>query len=248
MLVRHGESTWVAENRFQGQADPPLSSLGQDQAALVGVRLAHPEASPALPLPVSAPIGMWHSPLKRAASTAAAIGLARADGLIAHSEDRLMEVAQGEWEGRTHAEVTARWATELAAWRANPVQHWAPGGESLAEAAKRVAVALENIVAAISSEAPSAERSDDPVLGYGSPSTTWPWAILVGHDGALRLALLNLLNVPLDRYWSLPFALCAITVVEMSGGRARLRAHNLAEHLAGLARPALAATDRGGAL
>ena len=64
----------------------------------------------------------------------------------------------------------------------------------------------------------------------------------------MRLALLELLGIPLERYWGFPFALCAVTVVELANGRARLRAHNLAEHLASLARPALAATDRGGAL
>jgi glucosyl-3-phosphoglycerate phosphatase len=33
LLIRHGESTWNAEHRLQGQADPPLSPLGRDQAA-----------------------------------------------------------------------------------------------------------------------------------------------------------------------------------------------------------------------
>src|SRR5688572_11611088 len=32
ILVRHGESTWNAEHRLQGQLDPPLSDLGRDQA------------------------------------------------------------------------------------------------------------------------------------------------------------------------------------------------------------------------
>lgn len=39
-LVRHGESTWNAEKRIQGQSDPPLSELGQQQAQLVAERLA----------------------------------------------------------------------------------------------------------------------------------------------------------------------------------------------------------------
>ena len=63
-LVRHGESTWVAEGRFQGQQDPPLSALGERQAALVGGAAARPGGRPALPLPASAPIGIWHSTLQ----------------------------------------------------------------------------------------------------------------------------------------------------------------------------------------
>lgn len=61
-----------------------------------------------------------------------------------------------------------------------------------------------------------------------------PWSITVAHDGILRLVLLRLLDLPLERYWSFPFALCAVSVVEVRAGRARLRAHNLEEHLAGI--------------
>ena len=38
VLVRHGESAWNAEHRLQGQADPPLSPLGREQAAALGER------------------------------------------------------------------------------------------------------------------------------------------------------------------------------------------------------------------
>lgn len=247
-FVRHGESTWVAENRFQGQADPPLSTLGEQQAALIGIRLADPEASPALPLPATAPIGLWHSTLERAAATARAIESARGDHPPMRPDARLMELAQGEWQGLRHAEVSARYGAELAAWRSDPVHHHAPGGESLDEGARRVSAALQEIQAALLAADPPGTTATDPVLGYGSASTVWPWAIVVAHDGILRLALLALLGIPLDAYWSFPFALCALTVVELRDGRARLRAHNLAEHLVTLAKPAIAATDRGGAL
>ena len=32
VLVRHGESTWNAEHRLQGQQDPPLSERGREEA------------------------------------------------------------------------------------------------------------------------------------------------------------------------------------------------------------------------
>ena len=247
-LVRHGESVWVAEDRFQGQSDPPLSPLGERQAALVGARLADPGASPALPLPDSAPIGIWHSPLKRAASTAAAIAAARAGDTPLHPDPRLMELAQGQWEGLTNAEVTSRYGTELEAWRHDPLHHWAPGGESILDGSRRLRGAIDGVVDALRSAAAPTPHRPDPVLGYGGGPSGRPWAIVAAHDGILRLALLHLIGVPLELYWSFPFALCSVTVVEISGGRARLRAHNLAEHLAALAQPALAATDRGGAL
>lgn len=251
VLIRHGESTWVAENRFQGQSDPPLSSLGEQQAALVATRLADPAASPPLPLPAGPPIGIWRSPLRRASSTAQAIGdaMAGAHGSVPlHADDRLKELAQGDWEGLTHAEITARWGAELDAWREDPMRNHAPGGESLAEGSLRVAGAVADVVDALRAAALPTGEATDQVLGYGTASSTWPWAVVAAHDGTLRLTLLTLLGLPLERYWAFPFALCAVTVVEITGGRARLRAHNLAEHLAALARPALAATDRGGAL
>jgi len=48
------------------------------------------------------------------------------------------------------------------------------------------------------------------------------------------VTLLTLFDLPLERFWLFPFALCGITVVELAGGRPRLRAHNLTEHLAPL--------------
>ena len=248
VFVRHGESTWVAEDRFQGQADPPLSPLGEQQAALIGVRLSDTQADPALPLPTSRPLGIWHSTLARAASTARAIDSARVGDVPSHADARLMELAQGEWQGLKHAEVTSRFGRELAAWRSDPARHHAPGGESLHDGSRRVSAALRDVLEALLAADPPNPTTTDPVLGYGAANDAWPWGIVVAHDGILRLALLHLLGVPLEAYWSFPFALCAVTIVELRDGRARLRAHNLAEHLVSLAKPALAATDRGGAL
>lgn len=73
-----------------------------------------------------------------------------------------------------------------------------------------------------------------------------PWAVLVAHDGIFRLALLTLLRVSLRRFWSLPFNLCAITVVGLHNEVATLRAHNLSEHLAPLALEARAAEEARG--
>ena len=72
VLLRHGESDWVAEGRFQGQGNPELSPEGLRQAALAGSRLADPGAVPALPVPAGPPLEIRHSPLARTSQTAAA--------------------------------------------------------------------------------------------------------------------------------------------------------------------------------
>jgi len=58
--------------------------------------------------------------------------------------------------------------------------------------------------------------------------------VAVAHDGLLRLLLLDVLGLPRSAFWSFPFALCGVTIVELRSGVARLRAHNLADHLDGL--------------
>jgi broad specificity phosphatase PhoE len=72
------------------------------------------------------------------------------------------------------------------------------------------------------------------VAGYGDTLAREPWSIVVAHDGVFKVAALTLLDLPLDRFWTLPFALCGISVIELRGGRPTLRAHNLTEHLAPL--------------
>ncbi len=244
VLVRHGQTTWVAESRFQGSADPPLSAIGVAQAAAVAARLADPRGFPALPLPAGPPRRIWHSPLARAASTAAAIWSARGEDAPLLPEHGLVELAQGDWEGLTATEVTSRWPRELAEWRTDPVHHHAPGGESVTDGARRSGDALGRILDDLGSGLGSGfgdAGSRSPVLGYadqhvGGPGDVTdglqePWAVVVAHDGILRLVLMRLLDVTLDHYWALPFALCGISVVELRAGRARLRAHNLTDHL-----------------
>jgi probable phosphoglycerate mutase len=240
-FVRHGESTWVAESRFQGVQDPPLSALGQAQARRVAARLADPAAPPALPLPPGPPTGIWHSPLRRAASTAAAIVGAQQTAVPLVGLDALREIGQGAWEGLTLAEVMVRFPRELAAWRMAPATNHAPEGESLQQVAARARLALTALMEALGGpatdgdpDAPHDPLADTPVIGYGpahAPARTPPWAIVVAHDGVLRLLLMSLLDLPIERYWSFPFALCAVTVLEIRGGSARMRAHNLAGHL-----------------
>jgi len=251
VLVRHGESTYIAEGRFQGRHDPPLSPLGRRQAELVAARLAQRDAQTPLPIPAGAPLEIWHSPLSRAAATAQSIAAAQPEPVALHSSRGLIEIAQGDWEGQLSAVVRERWADELAAWRRSPATHHAPGGEPISEAARRVAATLDQILAVLATV--SSDRGDilsrSFVPGYsiaaaiGQPSD--PWAVLVAHDGIFRLTLLTLLGLPLERFWSFPFNLCAITVVAVHEGVAALRAHNLSEHLAPIADEARAAEARG---
>jgi broad specificity phosphatase PhoE len=249
VLVRHGESTWVAEGRFQGRQDVPLSELGARQAALVADRLARRDDRTPLPIPTGTPVQIWHSPLRRAAETARIIAERQPSAILLEPSDRLTEIAQGDWEGVLLPDVQARWPNELASWRQTPARAHAPGGESLVDAAERVRAALADIAAAL--PAMTLPTAYDPVPGYSSgvlaaDSPTEPWALLVAHDGIFRLTLINLLGLPLERFWSFPFILAGVTVVTLHRGAASLRAHNLSDHLAPLAEEDRAAQESRG--
>jgi phosphoserine phosphatase len=237
VFVRHGESTFIVEGRFQGQADSPLSPLGLRQAALVGPRLARPLDPPALPVPAGPPLEIVHSPLARTAATAAAIedAMQSAGGPVSRRPDPgFLEIAQGAWEGLHRDEINARHGAELAAWRRAPLEAWAPGGESLTEVQARVRPALATILARLGEGRSPGTHDRSPVPGYADPVLEHPWSIVVGHDGVFKVTLLTLFDLPLDRFWMWSTDLCGITVVELRAGRPVLRAHNLTAHLAHL--------------
>ena len=70
VLLRHGETEFIVDKRFQGQMEAPLSKAGELQARLAGRRLASPGGHPPLPIPDAAPFAIVHSPLGRARRTA----------------------------------------------------------------------------------------------------------------------------------------------------------------------------------
>lgn len=109
LVVRHGESTWNAQSRWQGQADPPLSPLGERQAEEAAQRLAD----------VASVATVWTSDLVRARRTAELIA-SRLGVERVHPEPRLRERDVGSWSGLTREEIDARWPGYLAARRAPP--------------------------------------------------------------------------------------------------------------------------------
>ena len=238
VLVRHGESTFIAEQRFQGQAETPLSPMGLRQAALVASRLAHPLDPPALPVPAGDLVELVHSPLQRTTQTAGAIAVAlRAAGRPVsrqRPDPGFLEIGQGAWDGLLATEVSERYGQQLAAWRRLPLEAWAPGGESLRVVAERVRPALAAVFAPLAEGREPGTLDRSQVAGYRDPVPRNPWSIVVAHDGVFKVVLLTLFDLPLDRFWMWSMDLCGISVVEFRGGRPVLRAHNSTAHLAGL--------------
>jgi broad specificity phosphatase PhoE len=128
ILVRHGESVWNAEERLQGQLDPPLSERGREQARALAPVL---EAVP--------PDRVLSSDLSRATATAELLGLRP------RLDPRWREIDVGEWAGRPAAEIDAQ-DPGLTNWRGG--ERTAPGGETWAAFSARVTGALDELLAA----------------------------------------------------------------------------------------------------
>ena len=127
LLVRHGQSTWNAAGRWQGQEDPPLSEVGEQQAVEAAGRVDPPDA-------------VWSSDLARAQRTAQVI--AERHGLRLRTDDRLRERHGGPWQGLTRVEIEARWPGYLAGPRRPD------GYESDVEVSARVLDALADVAEA----------------------------------------------------------------------------------------------------
>ena len=130
IFIRHGSSTWNEERRIQGQMDPPLSTRGQEQVALLAERLKDKR-----------PAGFYTSDLTRAASTAAAIG--SRIGKQPEPLPALREVALGEWEGLDRDQIQSRYPREWERWSAEPSWDIVPGAEGTAAFEERVGGALD---------------------------------------------------------------------------------------------------------
>lgn len=95
LVIRHGQSTWNEQKRWQGQADPPLSDFGREQAGEASKSIGQVDV-------------IISSPQLRAAETAAIISSAIGIGPV-QTLDGLQERSAGEWSGLTRAEIDAQW-------------------------------------------------------------------------------------------------------------------------------------------
>jgi len=135
ILVRHGETEWNAEGRYQGWTDVPLNETGKRQAVALGRRLAREDIH-----------AIYASDLRRAWETAMII--AAPHGLPVRSERRLREIDFGIWEGLTYSEIKQRHPQILTAWEADPLSVVLPGGESLGQVSTRIQATLKDIAQA----------------------------------------------------------------------------------------------------
>ena len=134
-LIRHGATPLVAEDRFAGETNVPLSDLGREQARRVGARLVR--------VPLTA---VYASPMDRTVATAGCI--AEPHGLTVQKRDGLREISHGRWEQLTRAEVEAKFGDEYERWEEDPFTFAPVGGETGLAVVARALPVLREIVSA----------------------------------------------------------------------------------------------------
>ncbi len=130
LLVRHGESTYNAEGRIQGQQDAPLSELGRQQAAKIGERLRTYQFA-----------ACYASDLSRAADTARAIMQYHPTVPFACTT-LLREIKFGIFEGHVVPEIEETYPEEYAQWMEARREYIPPGAESMHDLYERAGQAL----------------------------------------------------------------------------------------------------------
>lgn len=134
LLVRHGETPWNREGRYQGRTDIPLSETGQAQVRALGDRLKSVEIHAA-----------YASPLSRAKNTAEAILADRKTPLWL--DEGLLEISHGAWEGQLATDVEISHAEMFGVWRSRPgsTSPAGPGAETLGDVETRAWAVLERV-------------------------------------------------------------------------------------------------------
>lgn len=178
ILVRHSTTAASAAGRNLGRSDdPPLATEGANLAA----RLAQTLSTELAELPHDE-LRLLSSPALRCRQTAAPIATALGMPQRAvETDDRLMEIDYGAWDGLTAEECHARDPELRAAWEADPYATRCPDGESGADVALRAFAILEPLEAWLAEDRARC-------------------AIVVAHNHVNRLRLCALLGWPMREY------------------------------------------------
>jgi len=176
LLVRHGETDWNRQGRFQGQIDIPLNSNGLSQAAAAREFLAK--------VPIDR---AYTSAMARPRQTAEVI-LRAHPGVPLTSTTGLLEIGHGLWEGRLESEIAEGWPQLLADWKMTPETVQMPGGETIHDVWQRSLRTWDRIAAGLDERETALVVAHDAVnkailcalLGLSAGDI---WAVKQGNGG-----------------------------------------------------------------
>lgn len=206
LLVRHGETDWNREGRFQGQIDVPLNDNGRAQGQRAAEFLK--------PIPIDAAVS---STMARPKETAEII-LQHHPGLDLGVDPQLQEISHGEWEGRYEPDIEAHYPGLLHQWQTAPETVQMPAGENLQQVWDRAVAAWDTIV--------KAHDTGD--------SDTAKTVLVVAHDAINKAILCYVTGLGPSAFWRFKQGNGAVSVIDYpkgAGEPAVLAAANITTHL-----------------
>lgn len=197
-IARHVETTWNLAGRYQGRRESALSARGIRQGFALAQAFAH--MHPHVERIVA-------SPLLRTRATAQLV--AERLNLQVETDDGLLEIEHGTWNGRMRDEIAKNDPTAYRLWRERPADVSFVDGEALADVLARW----------------RAFRRRFEVAGP---------TLVVTHDAVIRAALCDIMDRPLEDFWHTSVENAAYAVVDVDRDRWTLVAESVNEHLAEL--------------
>ncbi len=131
-IVRHGQTAWNIQRRFQGVSDIPLDAKGIRQAENLAERLKEMHFT-----------AIYASPLSRSVQTAQIIADRSVDAPPVQITRDLMEISFGEYEGASIEALEKTLPPDFRTYRYTPSQATLPGGDCIAQRAEQLACFLD---------------------------------------------------------------------------------------------------------
>ncbi len=132
-MMRHGETVWNTERRYQGMTDIELSDTGIRQARCAAERFKNIDIDK-----------IYCSPLKRAMATAKPIADEKKLDII--PEENFREICFGDWEGMTVSELTRKYGEEYMNFIKEPHKYGFPGEGTIDKVIERLKPSLDRII------------------------------------------------------------------------------------------------------
>lgn len=205
--MRHGETDWNKEGRYQGQSDVPLNQIGCMQAQLVAQHLVTERIN-----------AIYSSDLLRSMETAHFIAAVHSLDVIPCQE--LREINYGSWEGKTTDELKRLFPEEYKMREANPIEFAPYNGESRRQLYNRV---IKKVIEIASNHNPNHNGDSIAIVTHGGPC-----AAVVGY--ALGINISEFQQNPFTRVFH--FDNCSISIIDFQAdGRMFLCLYNSTSHL-----------------
>lgn len=197
-IARHAETTWNLAGRYQGRRESSLSARGMQQGFVFGDAFA--AITPRIERIISSPLHRT-----RATATFAAERL----NLPVETDDALLEIEHGTWNGRMRDEIAANDPERYLTWRERPHDVAFENGESLLDVMTRW-------------------KRFRTTAHFDAPT------LIVTHDAVVRIALLDIMRRPLSAFWEVRAENAGYARVDVDGDGWTLVDEVVTAHLADL--------------